>query len=155
MSLMVVSGDDEALELDRRCPYALGATVFGRDVAQARRLAGAVRAGVVVVNDMIVPTADPRLPFGGLRRSGFGTTRGAEGLLEMTAPKSIAVRRRGVLPYLDAPRPGDEAFFEQFILAAHARGWRARVRAALRLVKLSIRRGERPADTSARVESRP
>jgi acyl-CoA reductase-like NAD-dependent aldehyde dehydrogenase len=140
MSLVVVSGDAEALDQDRRCPYALGATVFGRDLHAARRLAGAVRAGVVVVNDMIVPTADPRLPFGGLGRSGFGATRGAEGLLEMTAPKAIAVRHAGPMPHLDPAQPGDELFFQQFLLTAHARGWRDRWRAGLKLLKLASTR---------------
>jgi len=40
-----------------------------------------------------VPTADPRLPFGGRGRSGFGLTRGTEGLLEMTVVKTVGVRR--------------------------------------------------------------
>jgi acyl-CoA reductase-like NAD-dependent aldehyde dehydrogenase len=141
MSLLVVSGDAEALDMNRRCPYALGATVFGRDLRSARQLAGAIRAGVVVVNDMIVPTADPRLPFGGLHRSGFGTTRGAEGLLEMTAPKAIAVRRGGWLPHLAPPQPGDGSLFQEFILAAHATGWRDRLGAFWRLMKLGARRG--------------
>lgn len=146
LSLVVVSGDAEALDLSRRCPYALGATVFGRDLAAARRLARAIRAGVVVVNDIIVPTADPRLPFGGLQRSGFGATRGAEGLLEMTAPKAIAVRRGGWLPHLDPPRPGDETLFHQFIMASHASGWRERLQAMWRIAKLGAARGRQRGD---------
>jgi acyl-CoA reductase-like NAD-dependent aldehyde dehydrogenase len=94
------------------CPYALGASVFG-PVAAARALAARIDAGSVAVNDVIVPTADPRLPFGGRRRSGFGVTRGAEGLLEMTAIKTVSVRRPGVLGglrvHLAPQRPADAA----------------------------------------------
>ncbi len=87
LSLIPVANDAEALAFSLQCPYALGAAIFSRDAAAAHSFAGKVRAGVVVINDLIVPTADPRLPFGGRGRSGFGTTRGAEGLLEMTTPR--------------------------------------------------------------------
>jgi hypothetical protein len=40
----------------------------------------------------VIPTADPRVAFGGRGRSGFGVTRGAEGLLAMTAPRTIQVQ---------------------------------------------------------------
>ncbi len=75
------------------CPYALTAAVFGEGRA-AKALGNQLRVGTVLVNDLIAPTADPRVPFGGRGQSGFGATRGAEGLLEMTAAKSVLVRRR-------------------------------------------------------------
>ena len=61
-----------------------------------------VRAGSVTINDLIVPTADPRLPFGGQGVSGFGVTRGAEGLLEMTAIKAVTIRTGRFPPSLRA-----------------------------------------------------
>ena len=84
------------------CPYALGASVFGAD----SRLRG-VRAGCVTVNDLIVPTADPRVPFGGIGESGFGVTRGPEGLLSMTRPRVVLERRGNQLPHLDEPHETD------------------------------------------------
>jgi acyl-CoA reductase-like NAD-dependent aldehyde dehydrogenase len=81
--LVPVGDENEALRITAQCPYALGAAVFGEE-SWARAFARRIRAGVVVINDVIVPTADPRLPFGGSGRSGFGVTRGAEGLLELT-----------------------------------------------------------------------
>ncbi len=57
-------------------------------------VAKGLRAGCVQVGDIIVPTADPRLPFGGAGESGFGTTRGPEGLLAMTRPQAIITRDR-------------------------------------------------------------
>jgi delta 1-pyrroline-5-carboxylate dehydrogenase len=86
-----VMSDEEALTANARCPYALGASVFSKHATSARALAGRIRAGSVIINDLIAPTADPRVPFGGVGQSGFGVTRGAEGLLEMTFPKVIAL----------------------------------------------------------------
>ena len=70
--------------------------------ADAYALAARVDAGSVCVNDLIMPTADPRLPFGGRHRSGFGVTRGAEGLLDMTIVKTVSTRRFGPRPHLNA-----------------------------------------------------
>ena len=122
-----------ALAAAAACPFALGASVFGPE-AEAVALAGQVRAGSVCVNDLIVPTADPRLPFGGRGRSGFGVTRGAEGLLEMTAVKTISVRRGRFHPQLDAPRPDDAARFAHLLALLHG-GWRERGAAVRGLVR--------------------
>ena len=75
------------------CDYALAASIHG-DPKTADKVARRIEAGFVVINDVIVPTADPRVPFGGRRRSGHGVTRGDEGLLAMTQPKVVATRRR-------------------------------------------------------------
>ena len=140
MSLVTVADDHEAVETSRHCSYALGATIFGRNEREARRLADRIDAGVIVVNDMIVPTADPRLPFAGRHRSGFGSTRGAEGLLEMTAPKAVTVRRGAWLPHLEATRSGDVELFEHFLRAANALGWRTRLRAGVNLMRGIVHR---------------
>ncbi len=100
LALVPVADTEAALAAAAQCPYALGASIFGPEW-EARALAARVRAGSVCINDLIVPTADPRLPFGGRGRSGFGVTRGAEGLLEMTAVKTVSTRRRSFRPHLD------------------------------------------------------
>ncbi len=124
--LAFVPVSDPAMALDRAaaCPFALGASVFGPEAA-AMAFAEGVHAGSVCVNDLIVPTADPRLPFGGRGRSGFGVTRGAEGLLAMTAPKTVSVRRGRFRPHLAAPALGDEARFTHMVALLHG-GRRAR-----------------------------
>ena len=71
LAIVPVRDCEEALRFDEMCPYALGASVFGPE-EPARRLATRVRAGAVTINDLIVPTADPRLPFGGRAQSGYG-----------------------------------------------------------------------------------
>lgn len=105
--LTLIAADDEAEALSRAatCPYALGAAIFGPQ-RQAQALALKVKAGSVSINDLIVPTADARLPFGGRNRSGFGVTRGAEGLLDMTVCKTITTRTVPVYPHL-IPRMND------------------------------------------------
>ena len=133
LSLITVADDDEALAFAAQCPYALGATIFSHDESAARSLAARVRAGVVVINDLIVPTADPRLPFGGRGRSGFGVTRGAQGLLEMTAPKVVSVRRGKSRRHFDQSQPGDAQLFAAYIQAAHSSGWRNRLAALKKL----------------------
>ena len=114
---------DEAAAMQRAnaADFALGASVFSRDVANARALATQIKTGFVLINDLIVPTADPRMPFGGVKASGFGTTRGEEGLLEMTFPHVVALRRGHGHPHFDEPDPGDAHLFSAYIRAAHGR----------------------------------
>jgi len=126
-AVMRVDSDDEAIDAAGMCPYALGATIFGEEAA-SRKFSKRVSAGVVVVNDMIVPTADPRLPFGGARHSGFGKTRGAEGLLEMTHLKAIVVQHGKRLRHLEPAHPHAEDLFLAFLAASHRRKWTRRLR---------------------------
>jgi acyl-CoA reductase-like NAD-dependent aldehyde dehydrogenase len=139
VSIIAVETIDEALALSNQCPYRLGASVFGPpNVAAA--VAARVDAGCVVVNDMIAPTADPRLPFGGRGRSGFGLTRGAEGLLEMTRVKAVATRIGSFRPHLEPPHAGDEALFAAYLSAAHGGRIAARVRGVVNVVSNLLRR---------------
>jgi acyl-CoA reductase-like NAD-dependent aldehyde dehydrogenase len=144
LSLITVEDDLEAVQGAADCPYALGATIFTRDLAAARALAAKLPGGVVVINDLIVPTADPRLPFCGRKQSGFGVTRGAEGLLEMTAPKVVITRRGKARPHYDPPQPGDEDLFRAYIETAHGGGVLRRLGAALRLIVQLARKARSP-----------
>ena len=131
LALVPVADAAAAVAAAAACPYALGAVIFGPEPA-ARALAPRVAAGAVVINDLIVPTADPRLPFGGRHRSGFGLTRGAEGLLEMTVVKVVAVRRGRFRPHLAPPRPDDAERFAALLTLLHG-PWRARLPALRRI----------------------
>jgi delta 1-pyrroline-5-carboxylate dehydrogenase len=140
LRLVSVRDMDEALALDGRCPYALGATVFGPE-EDARALARRLRAGAVVVNDAIVPTADPRLPFGGHDESGFGVTRGAEGLLALTRVKAVAVRRGNWLPHLQRYREGDADLLAGWLRAVHSASWGDRLKGVMDAARSLRRRG--------------
>ncbi|MEO7319050.1 MAG: aldehyde dehydrogenase family protein [Chthoniobacteraceae bacterium] len=124
--------DQHALALANAADFALGASIFSRDIAKARALAAQIKTGFVLINDLIVPTADPRMPFGGVRASGFGTTRGDEGLLEMTHPHVVAIRRGRRHPHFDEPAPDDAHLFTAYIRAAHGRSRLAAIPAFLR-----------------------
>jgi delta 1-pyrroline-5-carboxylate dehydrogenase len=133
LALVPVADPEAALLAAEACPFALGASVFGPTDA-ALQVAGRVRAGSVCVNDLIVPTADPRLPFGGRGSSGFGVTRGAEGLLDMTVPKTISVRTGRFRPHLDPAMSADTPKLLAMIPLLHGDAgdrWRA-LRSALR-----------------------
>ncbi len=122
-------------EIVNVCPYALTAAIFG-DEREARALGEQLHVGTVLVNDLIAPTVDPRVPFGGLRGSGFGVTRGAEGLLEMTATKTVLVRRRGMTRHYEATNPSRTSLFAALIGALHAGPGGERMMALRALMKL-------------------
>lgn len=128
---------DDAVETANGSPYGLGASVFGPPAAAAA-VAARLDVGVVTLNETIVPTADPRLPFGGRGDSGFGVTRGAEGLLEMTRPK-VVTRQGGVCrrfrPHYDEPTSHDAEAFAATIRALYGRGAATRWRAAVAAIK--------------------
>jgi hypothetical protein len=104
--------------------FALGVSIFSRDVANACALAARIKSGFVLVNDLIVPTADPRMPFGGVKASGFGVTRGDEGLLEMTFPHVVALRRGKWRPHFTEFGAEATQLFSSYIFAVHGKGWR-------------------------------
>ncbi len=140
--LVTVADDAEAVLRANDCRFALGASIFSRNHAVARRMAERLNAGVVTINDLIVPTADAHAPFGGRKRSGFGVTRGAEGLLELTAPKVITLTRGRMRPAFDLPHPGDGALFEAYIGVAHGRGLAGRIRSLINFLKSLMNRSK-------------
>lgn len=138
LSIVEVESEDEALAGNARCPYALTAAVFGPQ-KQARVLAGRIGAGSVLINDIIVSTADPRAPFGGRKRSGFGATRGREGLLEMTTIKTIQTQCDPSLRAYARTTADHISFFTSYLQAIHGGGWRARMSGARDFVRAMIK----------------
>lgn len=89
VSISPFHGEAEAVRLANDSPFALTASVWTADNAQAERVARAVTAGAVSVNDVIRNVGNPYAAFGGNRRSGFGRYHGAEGLLTFSRTRSI------------------------------------------------------------------
>jgi acyl-CoA reductase-like NAD-dependent aldehyde dehydrogenase len=110
---------DEAVAIHNICPMGLTASIFGEQKS-ATALSAQLKVGTVVINDLIVPTADPRIPFGGRGNSGFGVTRGAEGLLEMTAIKTIAIRKSKDRRHYQSTGPAHEKLFAGVVHMTHS-----------------------------------
>lgn len=117
-SILRSSDHEETVAMVNRCKYRLAASLFG-DPQWAEALAARLDVGHVSINDLIFPTADPRVPFGGCGESGFGVTRGAEGLLAMTRPKVIARHRGRLFLHLQPRHESDAARMLRALQAAH------------------------------------
>ena len=138
LTVLAAATVDEVVSMDKVCPFGLTVAIFGEERA-ARELGSRLEVGTVIINDLIVPTADPRVPFGGRRGSGFGVTRGAEGLLEMTAAKVTMVRKGNSTRHYQATGPAHEELFRAAVAMSHGATWRERL-AGLRRLTAAARR---------------
>jgi succinate-semialdehyde dehydrogenase/glutarate-semialdehyde dehydrogenase len=78
---------EEALALANDSPFGLGAALWTTDVDTARALARRIESGAVFVNGMVA--SDPRLPFGGIKGSGYGRELGAHGIREFVNVQTV------------------------------------------------------------------
>ena len=83
----IVQNEDEALKIANDSNFGLGASIWTEDLDRASRLSMAIESGIVTVNNVVV--SDPRVPFGGVKRSGFGRELSQYGMLEFVNIKSI------------------------------------------------------------------
>ncbi|SEF32213.1 succinate-semialdehyde dehydrogenase / glutarate-semialdehyde dehydrogenase [Amycolatopsis pretoriensis] len=86
-AIIRVPDADEAVDLANRTEFGLGAAIWTSDVDRARKLAREVEAGAVFVNGVVA--SDPRVPFGGIKKSGYGRELGAEGIREFCNTKTL------------------------------------------------------------------
>ena len=85
---IIVAGDEvEAIRLANDSEYGLGASIWTQDLDKAERLSSSVESGIVSVNNVVA--SDPRVPFGGVKKSGFGRELSRYGMLEFANIKSV------------------------------------------------------------------
>jgi succinate-semialdehyde dehydrogenase/glutarate-semialdehyde dehydrogenase len=90
MSVIVVKDEQEAIKVANDHIYGLGAAVWSKNEKRAWRVARALEAGMVAVNDVV--KSDPRFPFGGTKKSGYGRELGSYGIKEFVNVKTIIAK---------------------------------------------------------------
>jgi succinate-semialdehyde dehydrogenase/glutarate-semialdehyde dehydrogenase len=88
-AVIEVDGEDEAVSVANDSIFGLGAAVFTRDKERGELVARRIEAGNVFVNSLVA--SDPRLPFGGIKQSGYGRELADLGIKEFMNAKTVVV----------------------------------------------------------------
>ncbi|NTV47942.1 MAG: NAD-dependent succinate-semialdehyde dehydrogenase, partial [Chlorobiales bacterium] len=89
-SIIIVKNEDEAIHVSNDTEYGLGSAVFSRDIKRAEAVAVKIEAGNCFVNSMV--KSDPRLPFGGIKESGYGRELSYFGIREFVNIKTVYIK---------------------------------------------------------------
>lgn len=85
--ITIVEDEREAIKFANNSEFGLGASIWTQDLDKAERLSRLVQSGIVTVNNVVM--SDPRVPFGGIKNSGFGRELSKYGILEFVNIKSV------------------------------------------------------------------
>ncbi len=84
------ASEEDALRIANETRFGLGSSIWSKDVARAEQLAARIQAGCTFINGMV--KSDPRLPFGGVKASGYGRELSRLGILEFVNAKTVWIR---------------------------------------------------------------
>lgn len=146
-SIIRVKDPLEAVEIVNQCPYRLAASIFGLGPT-ADIIAAQLDVGSITLNDLVMPTGDPRLPFGGRGQSGFGVTRGEEGLLAMSTPRVVSRRRGRFAVHLAPRKPHDAEALLATLQILHAGTWKQRMQGVKRMMQAPKSKSRKHEDVS-------
>lgn len=113
LPVMAFEDEDQAIQLANDSDLGLNASVWSNDIAKAERIAGQLQVGNWVINDVLKNIGHPGLPFGGVKKSGFGRYHGAEGLRQFSYPVS-GLTSRSHLPKEPNWFPYSDQRYRQF-----------------------------------------
>jgi succinate-semialdehyde dehydrogenase/glutarate-semialdehyde dehydrogenase/succinyl-CoA reductase len=85
--ITIVENEREAIRLANDNEFGLGASIWTSDLTKAEKMSRRIESGIVSVNNVVV--SDPRIPFGGIKHSGFGRELSRYGMLEFVNMKSV------------------------------------------------------------------
>lgn len=85
--VLIAEDEQQALEIANDTKFGLGASVWTQNLGKAEKYSKLLQAGIVTVNNVVV--SDPRVPFGGIKNSGFGRELSKHGMFEFVNIKSI------------------------------------------------------------------
>jgi succinate-semialdehyde dehydrogenase / glutarate-semialdehyde dehydrogenase len=88
-SVFIVNNEEEAIDLANDTLFGLGASLWTRDTKKALRLSRDIQSGSVYINTLV--KSDPRIPFGGIKRSGYGRELSDIGIKEFVNIKTVCV----------------------------------------------------------------
>lgn len=88
--VIIVADEAEAVAVANDTRYGLSSTIFTKDISKAKKLASQIEAGSVFINDQV--RSDARLPFGGIKKSGYGRELSIYGIKEFVNIKTIVVK---------------------------------------------------------------
>ena len=85
--ITIVENESEAVKFANQSEFGLGASIWTKDLAKADKMSRRIESGIVSVNNVVI--SDPRIPFGGIKHSGFGRELSRYGMLEFVNLKSV------------------------------------------------------------------
>ena len=90
VAVIRVANDEEAERLANLSHYGLGASIWTRSIEHAETVASRIEAGSIAINKVV--RSDPRLPFGGVKKSGYGRELSHYGIKEFVNVKTVWIK---------------------------------------------------------------